>query len=151
MTTSEEWKVVTRAVAIQLAQERIFGTDRTLPVKIEAILSAKHAELNRLIPSATEAEIPVDGERIVEEGKRLIEEQALLVIARVYAQRNYEMLKDMPKPYIALHGLLTLSRTFRATLHGRCAELLGWHGLSAAERARAVEMIQTADLDEPLD
>jgi hypothetical protein len=153
--TSEEWEIVTRAVALQLAEDQIFGTDRTLPVKIRAILAAKDAELKRIVPSATEAEIPIDGKRLGEAIKRLVEEKALLTIGLYFAQRNYEMRKDKPKPYIALRGLLTLSRTFRATLRARWLvvqlRIVGKGAdFSATERARAVELIQTADLSVPL-
>jgi hypothetical protein len=142
--TSEEWEVVSRAVALQVAHERIVGTDRTLPVKIETVRAAKDAELKRAI----EAEV-VDGKLLAEEMKRLVGEVALLTIALYFAQGNRDqMLKDKPRLYVALHGLLTFSRTFRAAAYARWAELLPWGRpvLSAAERARAVEVIERADL-----
>jgi hypothetical protein len=57
MMTLEEWDVLTRAAALQLAQEQIVGTDRTLPVKIEAVRAAKEAKIERLVRSPIEAEI----------------------------------------------------------------------------------------------
>lgn len=150
MMTSEEWDVLIHAAALQIAHERIVGTDRTLPVKIEAVRACKDAELKGLVPSAIEAE-SVDGKLLGEKVKRLVGEIAVLELARYMAQRNYDqMLKDKPKPYVALRGLLTLSRTFGATLHARWAELLsGEPVFSAAERARAVEIIEKADLSVP--
>jgi hypothetical protein len=94
MMTLGEWDVLTRAAALQLAHERIVGTDRTLPVKIEAVRAAKDAEIERIVRSATEAEIaivPKDIDRLYEpvpEVKRLREEMAVLVIARYAAQRK---------------------------------------------------------------
>ena len=147
--TTEEWDALARAVALEVAHERIVGTDRTLPIKIETIRAAKDAELKRLGPSAIEAE-SIDGNLLAEEVKRLVGEIALLTMALFFAHRNDELLKDKPKPYTALHGLLTLSRTFRAALWARWTELLR-HGpvLSAAERSRALEVIHTANLDGP--
>jgi hypothetical protein len=147
MMTSEEWAVVTHAVALQLARDRIVGTDRTLPAKIKTVCAAKDAEQTRLI----EAEV-VDGNLLAEELMCLIGEAALLTIALHFTQTNYEqMLKDKPRIYVALHGLLTFSRTFRAAAYARWAELLsGKPVLSAAERARAVKLIQAADLGVPL-
>jgi len=151
MMTSEEWEVVTRAVALQAAHERIVGTDRTLPDKIETVRAAKDAELKRLVPSAIEAE-SIDGELLGEEIKRLVGEKALLSVALYFAQTNYaQMLKDKPGIYISLHGLLTFSRTFRAAAYARWAELLRGREFvfSSADRARAIEIIERADLAVP--
>jgi len=144
--TAEEWAVVSRAVALQVAQDRIVGTDRTLPAKIKTVCAAKDAEQTRLI----EVDV-VDGNLLAEELMCLTGEKALLTIALYFAQKNYdEMLKGKPGLYVALHGLLTFSRTFRAAARARWAELLGWGPvLSPADRARAVEVIQTANLDGP--
>ncbi len=145
--TSEEWDVITHAVALQMARDRIVGTDRTLPAKIRTVCAAKDAEQTRLI----EGEV-VDGNLLAEELMRLTQEGALLSIALHFAQTGYdEMLKNKPRLYIALHGLLTLSRTFRAAAYARWAELLGGRPvLSSADRNRAVEMIVRADLGVPL-
>jgi hypothetical protein len=142
MMALEDWDVLTHVASLQLAHERIVGTDRTLPVKIEAVRAAKDAELKRLVPSAIEAET-IDGKLLGEEVKRLVGEIAVLVIARHVAQSNYDrMLKDKPRLYVASHGWLTLSRTFRAAVRARWAGLLGWGPVfSPTERARAVEII----------
>ena len=187
--TQEEWDVLRFAAALQLAQERIVGTDRTLPVRIESVRAAKDAEIERLVQKATEAGTTIDlsegisrikeeAERVMDEGavplgfqpsayvndlrrrtveainerlyevvpeiKRLREEKALLEVAGDAARRNYDqMVKDKPRPYVALHGLLTLSRTFRAAVRARWAELLGWGPVfSEAVRARAAEVLQ---------
>ena len=187
--TKEEWDILTYAAALQLAQEQIIGTDKTLPVKIEALRAAKEAEIERLVQSATEAGVTIDAskdvERIIDEAqraidgglappgcvpsdyvnelrrrtvkaltdrlyealpeiKRLREEGALLEIARDAARRNYDqILKDKPRPYIALHALLTLSRTFRAAAFARWSELLsGEPAFSATVRARAEEVLE---------
>ncbi len=141
--TSEEWDVIRGAVALQMAHDRIVGTDRTLPAKIKTVCAAKDAEQTRLIG----AEV-IDGNLLAEKLMCLIGEKALLTIALYFTQKNYQELKDKPGLYVTLHGFLTLSRTIRAAARARWAELLwGKPVLSAAERARAVELIQTVNLD----
>lgn len=141
--TSEEWDVIRDAVALQMAHDRIVGTDRTLPAKIKRVCATKDAEQTRLIEAGV-----VDGKLLAEELMSLTGEKALLTIALHFAQRNHEELKVKSGLYVTLHGFLTLSRTFRAAARARWAELRwGKPVLSAAERARAVNLIQTANLD----
>jgi hypothetical protein len=105
-------------------------------------------EVERLTRTAVDECKAHDLAKLVPEVKRLGEEKAVLVVARHTAQTNYEqMLKDKSKPYIALHGLLTLSRSFRASAYASLAKLLdGGPTLSDSERERAAEVILKADL-----
>jgi hypothetical protein len=144
--TSEEWDVLVHACACLLAQEGIFGTDRTLPAKIDAVIAAKQEEIERLEQSCLGDPDLKDIDKLVPSVARLSEEQGILVMASHMMQDKYDqMLKDKPKAYIALHGLITLSRTYRAALYARAArEIGGGSMLPDSERQRATKLILTA-------
>lgn len=140
----EEWDVLTNAAALLVAQERIFGTDRTLTAKIDAVIAAKEADMEKLVASRLDECRDLD--TLVPAVNRLSGEKGILIVARYMVQRKYDqMLSGKPKAYLALHGVITLSRTFRAAVRASVARLL--HGqcvLSDSERELAVRVILTA-------
>lgn len=141
----EEQDILIHAAALLLAQEGIFGTDRTLSAKIDAVIAAKDAEMARLQKDCLDDPELRDIDKLVPGVTRLSEENGILTVARYVSQDNYDqMLKDKSQAYVVLHGLITLSRTLRAAAYARLARLLdGKSTLSESERERATRVILT--------
>jgi|HubBroStandDraft_1064217.scaffolds.fasta_scaffold00069_29 hypothetical protein len=143
----EENDVLIHAAALLLAEEGIYGTDKTLPAKIDAVIAAKDAEMEGLQRYCLHGPELRDVDKVVPGVARLSEEKGILVVARYILQGKYDqMLRDKPKAYIALHGFVTLSRTFRAAAALSLAKLLGGGpALSQFERERATKVILTGN------
>jgi hypothetical protein len=146
LMTPEEHDVLIHAAALLLAGEGIYGTDKTLPAKIDAVIAEKDAEMEGLKRFCLDGPELRDIEKLVPGVARLSEEQGILVVARYILEGKYDqMLRDKPKAYVALHGFVTLSRTFCAAAAMRFARLIGGGpALSESERERATRVILTA-------